>query len=383
MTGIRSESDKADTKSLGTADFTAEKLSVSATVTLRLGEKAMMTLTDGKKTVSVKGDIPSPAENSPLTEEGVKARLAKMGNTNLLLNPENIDLTLDGGINLPPSALNALRRSAAEAFESSRRELGEVVYQPPRASGEKKPIRSATFFCESAFLSALRLDARAISSLDMTFVPIDSSDEALAGSNGVALPPILLDSELCEIILRLKNAKNIGVMYALVCNIGQIELVKSLGFIPVGDFRLNVTNGESAELLYKKGLSHIILSPELTLPKARDISGSVITYGRIPLMVTERCFIKENFGCKNCATATLIDRKGEKFPIRQLNNHRNIIFNSLPTYMGDKADELIRYRLLKTHMLFTVESGSQILEIIRADKAEKPLTTSVRRIGRR
>jgi putative protease len=210
----------------------------------------------------------------------------------------------------------------------------------------------------------------------MTFVPINSSDDALAGSNGVALPPILLDSELREVTLRLKNAKNIGVMYALVCNIGQIELVKSLGFIPVGDFRLNVTNGESAQLLYKKGLSHIILSPELTLPKARDISGSVITYGRIPLMVTERCFIKENFGCKNCESATLIDRKGEKFPIRQLNNHRNIIFNSLPTYMGDKADELIRYRLVKTHMLFTVESGSQILEIIRADKAKKPLTTN-------
>ena len=383
MTGMRTEEDKRISREAGGMDFSPVKRTVTAVVKMTLGAPSEMTLTDGKKTVSVLGEIPSPAENSPLTEEGVKARLSKMGNTNLILPPENIEITLDEGINLPPSAINALRRSAAEAFESSRRELSAFAYTPHSDRGDGKPIKSASFFSASAFLSATKLDPDALAELDMTFLPLGSPDEVLGLSNGVALPPIIPDSELCQVKKQLENAQKQGVMYALVCNLGQIELVKSFGLTPVGDFRLNVTNGESARALRAMGLSHLILSPELTLPKARDIGGGLITYGRIPLMVTERCFIKENFGCKNCESATLIDRMGEKFPIRRLDNHRNIIFNSLPTYMGDKADELIRYRLVKTHMLFTVESGEAIVEILRSHKSAKPLKTSVRRVGRR
>ena len=40
-----------------------------------------------------------------------------------------------------------------------------------------------------------------------------------------------------------------------------------------------------------------ILSPELNLAQMRDLSfGIPLVYGRSPLMLTERCFIRENFG---------------------------------------------------------------------------------------
>lgn len=131
------------------------------------------------------------------------------------------------------------------------------------------------------------------------------------------------------------------------------------------------------------GVEHLILSPELTLPKARDIGGGLITYGRIPLMITERCFIRESFGCKNCGKASLTDRKGEKFPMKRESDHRNLIFNSLPTYMGDKQQELFEMKLRSHHLLFTVEEGSEILEILRNHKLGRPLAKPVRRVGRR
>jgi putative protease len=172
-------------------------------------------------------------------------------------------------------------------------------------------------------------------------------------------------------------------MYALVSNIAQITAVKSLGFEIFGDFRLNVTNSESRIAYEQMGVSHQILSPELTLPKARDIGGGLITYGRIPLMVTERCFISENFGCDKCGSAALVDRKGERFPIIRLQPHRNVIFNSLPTYMGDRSDELHSYRIGWEHLIFSTEDEGEIISTLGAISDGTALNRRVRRIGRR
>jgi putative protease len=384
MTGIRSEEDKRQSREDSGREFLPMKRAVKANVLMKLGQPCEMTLTDGYKTVSVKGDVPSPAENAPLSPDAVKARLCKMGSTNLILTPEDISLILDEGINLPPSAINALRRSAAEAFESCRRDLNEVRYiENSEKINRVKPLLTAKFYCEDAYIKALELDEGQMSSLDMTFLPLTSATDTLQKTNGVYLPPVYTDSEKDDIVKLLANAKKHGVMYALVSNIGQIELVKQLGLTPVGDFRLNVTNGESAAVYRKMGVDHLILSPELTLPKARDVGGGLISYGRIPLMITERCFIGENFGCKNCNKATLIDRKGEKFPMMREMGHRNIIFNSLPTYMGDKADELRQYRLKSYHLLFTTERGEEINKILKAHRSGEKLSCAVRRVGRR
>lgn len=382
MTGIRTEEDKRESREL-TGEFKPLRHVVSARVRMELGKPSEMTLFDGNKSVKVFGMMPSVAENAPLSGENVKARLAKMGNTNLSLDPSDIELTLDQGINLPPSAINALRRDAAEAFESCDRDFSEIEYISPAYKTEGKAIRSAQFFLEKSFVDAMEHDPEALSSIDIAFLPLTCGSDTLSLAKGVYLPPVVMDSEWNEIEKMLLKAKESGVMYALVGNIGQIEAVKRLGFIPIGDFRLNVANSISAMEYKKMGVSHLILSPELTLPKARDIGGGLITYGRIPLMITERCFIKENFGCKECERAALTDRKGEKFPIRREFSHRNIIFNSLPTYMGDKRDELSSYRIRSQHLLFTTESGREILSVLSAIKAERPLDRRVRRVGRR
>ena len=384
MTGIRSEKDKQDSKSIASVNWVAEKAPVRAKVTLRLGSPAEMTITNGKKTVTVTGACPAAAENSPLTEDGVKSRLSKMGNTLLSLSPEDIDLILDEGINLPPSAINALRRDAAEKFQSQRLDLDPIKYIPTKnCLTSKKPLKTAQFFSEISYLDAMSDDGSMLSTLDLHFLPIYSSDEALSVCNGVYLPPVVTDNELSEMKILLEKAKNKGIMYALVGNIGQIELVKSYGYTPIGDFRLNVTNSESAVIYRNMGVEHLILSPELTLPKARDIGGGLITYGRIPLMITERCFISENFGCKNCGKSALTDRLGEKFPMIREFKHRNIIFNSIPTYMGDRVGELRSHRIESEHLIFSTEDGREIIDVLDCIKASSPLDGRVRRVGRR
>ncbi len=384
MTGIRTAEDKEDSRGLASADITKKCVSVKAMVVMRLGKPSEMTLTDGTKTVTVCGVTPAPAQNMPLMADALKERLAKMGNTNLSLLPEDIELDFDEGINLPLSAINALRRDAAEAFEDTSRSLEEIKYIPTMHKQGKKTLTTAQFFSEVAYLSVLKADKRAIEIFDICFIPLFSSPEALTAANGVFVPPVVFDSEVDEVREALMSAKKQGVMYALVSNLAQIKLALDLGLIPVGDFRLNITNRESAEAFEKMGVCSAVLSPELTLPKARDIGGGVITYGRIPLMLTERCFMRENFGCKSCSCCSLTDRKGERFPIIREFKHRNIIFNSVFTYMGDRKEELKNMKIDSCHFIFSTEGGEEIAAACRAYVKGKPLADKrVRRVGRR
>ena len=385
MTGIRSESDKEDSRTTEQKTFEPHRVKVSATASIRLGKPSEMTLTDGVRTVSVVGAVPAPAENSPLDPESTRARLSKMGNTYLSLSPDDIELSLDDGVNLAPSALNALRRDAAEKFESTARGLPSFDYVPRKYSDVgTRNITTAKFFSEKLYRDVKRSFESLNKYIDIPFIPVLSDESALSPEVGVYLPPVIFDKEVAEISEALAKAKKAGVMYALVGNIGQIELVKGHGFTPIGDFRLNITNSHTAAVYRDMGVDFAILSPELTLPKARDIGGAVITYGRIPLMITERCFMKEGVGCKNCSACALADRRGEKFPIIREFKHRNIILNSVPTYIGDKLGELRSNRITAKHLLFTVEDAEAVRKVLSAHKKGEPLSGGrVRRAGRR
>ena len=383
MTGIRSEADKQDSREAAVGGFEIERVRVCAEVKMKLGEPSEMTLFRGERRVRVEGEAPTAALNSPLTDEGVRARLSKMGNTLLSLSESDISLALDEGINLPPSAINALRRKAAEAFEDFSRSLPPIsyAYSPCRLNTEKRT--TAQFFKEDEFLCIA--DKNLLSGFDITFVPLFSTDAAVSKSNGVSIPPVVTDAEGDAVAKRLLEVKKLGVKYALVGNLGHISFAKDRGLIPIGDFRLNVTNGRSLDVYRSLGLTDVIISPELTLPKARDVGGSVIVYGRIPVMLTERCFIKENFGCKRCSATSLTDRRGERFPMMREFSHRNIIFNSAHTYMGDKQGELSEFRIRSRHFIFSVESASEISSAVRDFSHGRALSfaKSIRRIGRR
>ena len=387
MTGIRSEEDKREGVEPNPTDLAVPRHRVFARVEILRGKAASMTLYDGARSVTAFGDVPAEAESSPLTESGVKERLCKMGNTFLALRAEDIELNLDEGLNLPPSSINALRRLAAERFEDFGRhiELPEYSYEVKRLLADREKLVSAEFLSEETFLGAVRSCGSELDKINCKFVPLFSSDGTVTAAGGVSLPPVIMEDELAEVKARLREVAELGIKNAMISNLGHISLVKEAGLIPFGGFRLNVTNRAANAFWSELGVTGTVLSPELTLPMARDIGGGVITYGRIPLMLTERCFIKENFGCDACGKASFVDRRGERFPLLREYKHRNLILNSAVTYMGDKVEELSSCGIRHTHLIFSVERGDDILDALRASREQRPLLTvgSVRRVGRR
>ncbi len=379
MTGVRSKSDKEATNSLAERRFDMERVPAKAKVKICLGERAEMTLSIYGKSVTVYGDTPTKAINQPLSEKDVKARLSKMGATMLSLSESDIELVLGEGINLSPAAINALRRAASEALESSERPFVKDEYTCEKATRvAEKPFKTAQFMSKTAYLGAK--SEISDNAFDIIFLPVtDFAGE----TNGVYIPPVITDLEVDYVEELLLSAKTCGAKYALTSNIGHISLAKRTGLVPIGDFRLNITNSASRAVYHELGVGFCILSPEITLPMARDIGGGEIVYGKIPLMLTERCFIKENFGCDTRERAFLSDRTGVKFPLICEFGHRNLVLNSRPTYMGDKKSELDSAGISHRHFIFTNENARDIASVINAYENSRPLKCEVRRIGKR
>ena len=114
------------------------------------------------------------------------------------------------------------------------------------------------------------------------------------------------------------------------------------------------------------------LSFVLNFPQIRDISkcveSQIIVYGRLPLMVTESCMIKNRTGSCSCEKGRcyLKDKTGRMFPVVREEGCRNTIYNSDVLYYADRQNLYRNLGLSYARLNFTVESPSECSEIIRA-----------------
>jgi collagenase-like PrtC family protease len=231
------------------------------------------------------------------------------------------------------------------------------------------PVKAKKHLKTARFYNANQISDSAKNYFDIIYLPLQNYD---GECEGIVLPPVIFDSEFHKIEALLQKAKQNGAKYALVGNMGALELAKKHGFIIHGDFRFNVYNNETVSKLEKLGVENIILSPELTLPQIRDVKGdtAVIVYGRIPLMLLEKCVASEISSCESCKSGytRITDRKGITFPVLREFEHRNIIYNGNPTYMADRESDLLRAGITNQHFIFSIEGANEVDYIISCYK---------------
>ena len=277
---------------------------------------------------------------------------------------------------VPVSRLNALRRAALDALTACGR-----VLQNAQAPDEPPPQGERVARPTARFLSPAQITPAAREYFAHLYLPLHAF---AAPADGVIVPPVIFDSEADGVRKLLREAARNGAKHALVGNIGHLSLALEAGLVPHGDFRLNVTSEETARALLSLGFADLLLSPELTLPQIRDMQGpfDAVVYGRVPLMLLEKCVGREVGDCTACAENknTLTDRRGERFPVLREPPHRNILLNSRPTVMSDKKREMERAGLTAGHYLFTLETPDEVDAVLAAYKDGTPLDTPLRRI---
>lgn len=367
MLGIRSDKDKESTSALEEQRAELERVGVDLIAELYVNQPSKLTLVHPSKSVTVYGDIVERAVNAPMTRADVEKNLCKLGNTPLVA--KSIDVQMDEGIMIRNSSLNALRRQAVDKLFDTGRRKKEIELDYIKPHSPAKRIKTALFNSEEQIPDNY-------SYFDIRFVPVDRyhGNEAV---NGVALPPVVLDREWDEITKMLTYAKKQGISYALVSNIGQVERVKALGFTLVGDYRFNVFNSYTLEYLKSLGMERVILSPELSLAQLRDFKGhGVVAYGKLPVMTTHRCVLKDTYGCDKCR-GYIKDRQGERIFAEGIYGHRNIIYNAVPIYMADKEQDIKDYSV---HFIFADEDRDKAYKIIEAYKKGLPANSGMKRI---
>lgn len=375
MLGVRSEDDKSASRTLMPFVGITRKIPLDFAVRMKENEPIRLTVSDKNRQITVEGDVVQAALTAPLSAEHLERNLSKLGGTPYSIGSFTVEM--DDGLMLPVSRLNDLRRRAIAEWESNLapQKIEKMPYVAQKSHNVCKKEKTARFYTPEQITPLAR------DFFDRIYLPLGKETPAC---NGVVLPPVIFEGDLARVGEMLSAAAAKGVRYALVGNLGHIELVKQAGLIPVGDFRFNVTNCESVCALEEMGIKSLILSPELTLPQARDIKGdtSLIVYGRIPLMTVEKCVIREIADCDTCNknAAILTDRRGVHFPVLREWEHRNVIYNSLPTSMSDRQDQLTKANITSHHFLFSTETPDEVDEVIRLWKKGEALPYPVRRI---
>ena len=376
MLGVRSEADKSSSRTQASFEGLTRRVPLTLKVCMKTDAPIALTLSDGVRSVTICGEIPQPAINAPLTKEALERSLSKFGGTVYAVQAFRAEI--DDGLMLPVSRLNDLRRRALQAFEEGKAKPSEDF---EAAYISENPLRTRQARRTARFLQAEQITEEARRYFDRIYLPLHNYAPV---ANGVVLPPVLFDREIPLAERMLRKATEKGATHALVGNYGHLSLVRRAGLIPVGDYRLNVTNRESVRRAEEFGIEEMILSPELTLPQIRDVGGntSVIVYGRVPLMTLEKCVIREIADCDTCAkgTAHLRDRRGVEFPVLREWDHRNVIYNSLPTCMSDRKEQLREAKITAWHFLFSVETPSEVDAAIEAYRHGSALRNTVRRI---
>lgn len=304
------------------------------------------------KIVTIIGDIPETAIHKPMTEDALLSRLSKLGGTQFYAN--HIEIILDDGLILPVSKINELRRKAVEEIEKQ----DEIVIEAKPLAKPVPADKNEVLYANASFKSAEQIPDR--HPFKTVFIPLDSSlEDFIDNRAGVVLPRGLFGIE-DEIKKQLTKLKKAGVTKALCGNIGSYTLAKEMGFEAFGDFGLNIYNSESAKLIH-----HPLLSFELTLEQANKINAEntgIIVYGKMPLMLTRNCPIKNSIGCYECARqGKLTDRKGYEFEVLCSKYPCVEMLNTHPIYMLD------RLREVKTdfvHFYFSTETADEVSHII-------------------
>ena len=349
---------------------------------VRPGEPVQVGVQDvDGRVVTAAGPVPESARTKPLTAEAVEKQLARTGGTPYRC--ARVRALVEPGLSVPVAALNALRRQVLEELTRQRGTAPAAPNVGPFHAGVRYENRKDPPALTLSLRSAGQLTP-ALCDLKpaLVYLPAEelaahpeAAETALAAGVrvGVTLPRICWDREREALDKQLSAARSQGVTDALVGTLDLIAPARDQGFALRGDFGLPVFNSQAIKELKRMGFASCTASFELKLAQIRDLSKlidlEVLVYGRLPLMITENCILKNrDGGCRRSCEGQnrlLVDRKGERFPVLRAPGCRSEIFNAKRLYLADKANDYRRVGAWAARLSFTTESAQECLHIAR------------------
>lgn len=327
--------------------------------------------------VTVYGPRAESASVRALTEKDVESELYKTGGTPYLC--AGVRAMVDDGVFLGSEELAELRRAALKKLSEQRSSLKttRVGSFPALPLGHGVPESPKMIF---QVLTAEQLTPElAELKSDYIYVPLDvicAEPGALApfteaGTTPVAvLPAVITDPEAAEVYELLQRGKIYGVTQALCAGLGHAALARKAGYEVRADHGLNLHNSFALELAARSGFLSATASLELTVEQIKELSKTIdtemIVYGRVPVMISDRCAIKRSAGrCACSAPLMMSNGTGAVYPVVKDYGCRNKVLAGAKLFMADRWADCADAGLWGARLAFTTESARECAQVAR------------------
>ncbi len=311
-------------------------------------------------TCSCESDFfPREAISKPLDEASVKEQLSKTGGTQFFSHKINCEI--DDGLNVPVSVINKLRRDVLSQLEAAITGVGKKTFSPADFSFKRHNAGKPEIICRFKDEESIPDDLSGVSEIILPVANIKTRFDASA-----QIPRGIFSNDK-KLLKKLTDLKEKGVRSAFAGTLDGIEISKKAGLRVTAGYGTNIFNSVALQSYKNLGAEKALVSSELTLNQVKNLGGElprgVFAYGRLPLMLTRNCPVKNVKTCSECKkSGTLTDRKNTVFTI-DCSSGMSEILNSRPVYMADRLNEIKNVDFILLY--FTDESKQQAQNIIK------------------
>lgn len=321
--------------------------------------------------VTALGQVPEAALKRASTAEQLETQLRKTGGT--VYTPAAVRVRIAPGLSVPHSAINALRREALKALDSARTlppiQTPVTDYTIPHAASlETGAPRFSISVRRLGQLSPALLEACALVYLPCQEIAAHPEETARLVRDwpkiqfAAVLPRLAWEREQSRLRTELEAARAAGITQALLGQIGQLPLVRSLDLLPRGDHSLGLLNSLTAQVLAALGFRSAAGSIEARLEQLRDLEKplelELLAYGRLPLMLTQQPLFRQG--------GVLEDRKGQHFLLREVWGGRTELYNGQVLWWADQLGDLAAAGASWLRLDFLDEDAGECARVLAA-----------------
>ncbi len=332
---------------------------------------------DGHKAVA-SGPVPEDAKRQGLTESFVTDQMFKTGGTPYYCVENRAKV--DPFLFLPTSEINDLRRRLITQISEERAAPPVRRSLPLPPLPEKRPQTGSPLMIFQVRSADQLSDELCELKPDYLYFPAmglvgDFSPARKFAENGTklvaVLPRVITDEQNEDVLAALEFLADQGVSEALIGNLGHIGLARRAGMALRGDFGLNVFNSRTLDVLHDGEFLSATASFELRMVQIRDLRKPIdlemIVYGRLPLMVSDQCVIRQSAGrCACAAPVQMSDRTGNVFHVAKEFGCRNVIYNAHKLYLADRRSDIESCGVWGARLMFTTESARECVEVAKS-----------------
>lgn len=310
----------------------------------QVGEKAYLAVKAAGKSVFAQSEnAVQKAQNRAVGSEEIETRLRKCGSTQFYAGDVGTDIGDD--IFLSASEINSLRRKALAMLEERIAEHSKIPFYPQEISIRRRRSQNRGYVIRVRSILQIPSD---LSYVRRVILPMGVGEETVKYLKdkkiqpAVEVPAAIFGGD-DAVYSSLAKARKSGISLAAVCSLDGAAIAKKAGMKLCALPGTNIFNTFSLDEFARLGFTDAILSTELKLAQCTSLGGKlprgVFAYGRLPLMQTRNCPVKNGTTCDKCRKhGYLTDRMGVTFPV-ECTPFASTLLNSVPIVESDKREQ--------------------------------------------